>query len=140
MSQFTFVDLFAGIGGFHLALAGLGGRCVLASEIDPECQRVYRSAFPDTPVVGGIRELPRDGGAPRGRERVFVLATRDRSTPAGDARPIRTEKNSEWTPKDWRIDDFLDEDSSIAGIDRYVLRSDERRWLHAWNDVITRIP
>lgn len=62
-SGFTFVDLFAGIGGFHLALEGLGGRCVLASEIDPDCQSVYRANFPATPVIGDIRELTADTAA-----------------------------------------------------------------------------
>lgn len=39
---FTFVDLFAGIGGFHAALAGMGGECVFASEIDGAAAEVYR--------------------------------------------------------------------------------------------------
>jgi DNA (cytosine-5)-methyltransferase 1 len=56
-STFRFVDLFAGIGGFHLALEALGGRCVLASEIDAACQEVYRGRFPETPLVGDIRGL-----------------------------------------------------------------------------------
>jgi DNA (cytosine-5)-methyltransferase 1 len=38
---FTFADLFAGIGGFHAALTALGGRAVLASEIDPKPAAVY---------------------------------------------------------------------------------------------------
>ena len=41
MSKFTFIDLFAGIGGFHIALNDLGGRCLFASEIDAKAKATY---------------------------------------------------------------------------------------------------
>lgn len=61
---FTFIDLFAGIGGFHHALSGkpFGGRCDLAVERDPYCVDVYGEAFPKTPIVGDIRSITRQGG------------------------------------------------------------------------------
>lgn len=62
--RFAFVDLFAGMGGFHRALAeGSGspfnGACVLASEIDPACRDAYQLNFPGTTVVSDVVELAR---------------------------------------------------------------------------------
>jgi DNA (cytosine-5)-methyltransferase 1 len=41
-----FVDLFAGLGGFHVALSALGHECVFASEIDEELREIYAKNFP----------------------------------------------------------------------------------------------
>ena len=43
--KFTFVDLFAGIGGFHLAMHELGGKCVFASEWDKDAQITYAANY-----------------------------------------------------------------------------------------------
>ncbi len=46
---FKFIDLFAGIGGFRIALQSLGGKCVFTSEWDSEAQRTYRANFGEVP-------------------------------------------------------------------------------------------
>ena len=40
-SEITFIDLFAGIGGFHVALKNLKAKCVFAAEIDKEARKTY---------------------------------------------------------------------------------------------------
>lgn len=44
-----FIDLFAGIGGFRLALEQLGAKCVFSSEIDKFCQQTYEANFGKKP-------------------------------------------------------------------------------------------
>jgi DNA (cytosine-5)-methyltransferase 1 len=57
---FTFTDLFAGVGGFRIALEKLGGRCVFSCEWDKYAQKTYRTWFGETPR-GDIRKLkPRE--------------------------------------------------------------------------------
>ena len=61
-SRFKFIDLFAGIGGFHHALAELGGECVFASDLDANCRKVYKSTWPGHPdeaLIGDIRLITR---------------------------------------------------------------------------------
>ncbi len=54
-----FVDLFAGMGGFHRALSSLGHECVFASEIDEELRDLYRQNFRGSreAVYGDVREF-----------------------------------------------------------------------------------
>lgn len=43
--DFTFIDLFSGIGGFHIAMHNLGGKCVFASEMDLPARTTYEHNF-----------------------------------------------------------------------------------------------
>ena len=47
--KFTFIDLFAGIGGFRLAMQNLGGECLFTSEWDEQSQKTYEANFGDVP-------------------------------------------------------------------------------------------
>ena len=46
---FKFIDLFAGIGGFRLALQNSGGKCIFTSEWDEYAKKTYRANFGETP-------------------------------------------------------------------------------------------
>ncbi len=45
----SFIDLFAGLGGFRIALESLGAHCVYSNEWDEPVQKVYADNFGDTP-------------------------------------------------------------------------------------------
>lgn len=47
--KFTFIDLFAGIGGFRLAMQSLGGRCVFSSEWDDAAKQTYFENYGEVP-------------------------------------------------------------------------------------------
>ena len=49
----TFIDLFAGLGGFHIALESLGCKCVFTSELKEDLQKLYKINFPDNPRIEG---------------------------------------------------------------------------------------
>lgn len=53
----TFVDLFAGVGGFHLAMHNLGAKCVFAAEWDKSARKTYQANFEEISP-----ELFQDGG------------------------------------------------------------------------------
>lgn len=54
---FRFIDLFAGIGGFHAAMKAFGGECVYAVEIDPKAAAVYEANWGHTPNGDGQDHL-----------------------------------------------------------------------------------
>ncbi|HUT29922.1 MAG TPA: DNA (cytosine-5-)-methyltransferase [Sedimentisphaerales bacterium] len=55
-----FVDLFAGLGGFHVAAQRLGGECVFASEIDPKLRETYQANFAIEPARDICKVDPKD--------------------------------------------------------------------------------
>lgn len=74
--NFRFIDLFAGIGGFHHALSDseFGGQCVLAVDIDASCRDVYRSTWPGVRVEGDIRAITlADDGSDRTDDELDAL-------------------------------------------------------------------
>jgi len=56
IKNFTFIDLFAGIGGIRTAFEKLGGECVFSSEWDKYCQQTYKENFGEVPT-GDIRKI-----------------------------------------------------------------------------------
>ena len=57
--MFTFIDLFAGIGGFRIGLERLGGQCVFSSEIDRHAAATYERNFGEKPA-GDITRIHPD--------------------------------------------------------------------------------
>lgn len=47
--KFTFIDLFAGIGGFRIAMQNLGGKCIYSSEWDAQAQKTYLANYGEVP-------------------------------------------------------------------------------------------
>jgi DNA (cytosine-5)-methyltransferase 1 len=58
LPAFTFIDLFAGIGGMRRGFESAGGRCVFTSEWDKYCQQTYAANFPgDEQIAGDITQI-----------------------------------------------------------------------------------
>ncbi len=55
---FTFIDLFAGIGGLRMGFESAGGRCIFTSEWNLACRKTYQANFPcNHPVAGDITTI-----------------------------------------------------------------------------------
>ena len=57
--KFTFIDLFAGIGGFRMAMQNLGGKCVFSSEWDKQAQKTYLLNYGEVP----FGDITKDGSS-----------------------------------------------------------------------------
>lgn len=55
--EFTFIDLFAGVGGFRIPMQWQGGKCVFSSEINKHAQSVYEANYGEYPF-GDITKIP----------------------------------------------------------------------------------
>lgn len=64
--HFRFVDLFAGIGGFHQAMRYLGGECLMAAEINQECVKTYNLNFNtiENEIRGDVNDIDPKSIAP----------------------------------------------------------------------------
>lgn len=49
LTGYTFIDLFAGVGGFRLGLESLGAKCIFSSEIDSDAKKIYQKNYGDLP-------------------------------------------------------------------------------------------
>ncbi len=58
--KFTFIDLFAGIGGFRIALQNVGGKCVFSSEWDKDAQKTYFANFGEVPFGDITKQTIKD--------------------------------------------------------------------------------
>jgi DNA (cytosine-5)-methyltransferase 1 len=56
-AKYTFIDLYAGLGGFHQALSSLGHKGVWASEFNIHLRELYTKNFPGTPIEGDIFQV-----------------------------------------------------------------------------------
>ena len=56
MENFTFIDLFAGLGGIRIAFENVGGNCVFSSEWDAYAQKSYQAYFQEIPY-GDITKI-----------------------------------------------------------------------------------
>ena len=65
-AKFRFIDLFAGIGGFHQAMRYLGGECLMAAEINQECVKTYNLNFKtiEKEIRGDVKKIDPTSIAP----------------------------------------------------------------------------
>ena len=56
LNHIRYIDLFAGVGGFHQAMSSFGTKCVFASEWDKDCQLTYQENYGIEPF-GDITEI-----------------------------------------------------------------------------------
>src|SRR3712207_9546608 len=92
---FRFIDLFAGVGGFHAALSAFGGECVYAVEIDKAAARVYERNWGLDPLGDVTKDANDDVLAVGDHE---ILAAGFPCQPRSEERRVGKERRSRWSP------------------------------------------
>lgn len=59
-AEFKFIDLFAGVGGFRIALQNTGGKCVFSSEWDTQAQKTYFANYGEVPFGDITKRTTKD--------------------------------------------------------------------------------
>jgi DNA (cytosine-5)-methyltransferase 1 len=127
--KLTFIDLFAGLGGFHLALEELGHKCVFASELNDDLRVLYKSNYDiscngDITIVDIKKQIPK-------HDIICAGFPCQPFSKAGKQNGLKDEKNGNFFYKIMEIADFHNPEYIILeNVPNLKSHDDGKTWLH----------